>query len=141
MAIEDRNLKVGTRLVATYKKHAYVCTVEAGEGGEGVAFVLEDGTRFKSPSAVASSVMGGKAVNGWRFWTVEGEQPQPTADAGEQPTKKGKSASGAGRSKKAATAATPPPGYDYLIDADGRPLPQAETPAEGETEPRVVAAE
>ncbi len=36
MAIEDRNLGAGTRLVATYKKQAFVCTVEAGEDGKPV---------------------------------------------------------------------------------------------------------
>jgi len=82
MAIENRNLAVGTRLVANYKKQAYVCTVEAAEEGEGVVFVLADGRKFKSPSAAGSAVMGGKAVNGWRFWSVEGEAPRPE-DAGE----------------------------------------------------------
>src|SRR3989338_8622206 len=76
MAVENRNLLAGTRLVANYKKQRYVCTVEAGEGGEGIVFVLEDGGRHKSPSAAGSKVMGGKAVNGWRFWTVEGEEPK-----------------------------------------------------------------
>ena len=78
MAIEDRNLPVGTRLVASYKKQTYVCTVEAGEGDEGLAFVLEDGSRRKSPSAAGSKVMGGGAVNGWRFWSVEGAAPAKT---------------------------------------------------------------
>ena len=55
MAIKDRNLSVGTRLVASYKKERYVCTVE--QDGEGIAFVLEDGRRFKSPSAAGSAVM------------------------------------------------------------------------------------
>jgi hypothetical protein len=72
MAIENRNLTVGTRLVASYKKRTYVCTVEAGEDGEGVVYALEGGKRFKSPSAAGSAVMGGKAVNGWRFWSLEG---------------------------------------------------------------------
>ena len=76
MAVENRNLLVGTRLVANYKKQRYVCTVEAAEGGEGIVYVPEDGTRYKSPSAAGSKVMGGKAVNGWRFWTVEGEEPK-----------------------------------------------------------------
>ena len=75
MAIENRNLLAGTRLEANYKKQRYVCTIEAGEDGVGVAFVLEDGSRHKSPSAAGSKVMGGKAVNGWRFWSVEGEAP------------------------------------------------------------------
>ncbi|MPZ49032.1 MAG: DUF2924 domain-containing protein [Dehalococcoidia bacterium] len=75
MPIENRNLLVGTRLVANYKKQRYVCTIEAAEGGEGVVYVLEDGTRHKSPSAAGSKVMGGGAVNGWRFWGLEGEEP------------------------------------------------------------------
>jgi len=45
MVIENRNLPVGTRLVATYKKQDYVCTVEAGEEGK-LAFVY-DGKRYK----------------------------------------------------------------------------------------------
>ena len=57
--IENRNLEIGTRLVASYKKVQYVCTVEAAEDGEGVVFALEDGKKFKSPSEAGSSVMGG----------------------------------------------------------------------------------
>jgi len=53
MSIEDRNLSIGTRLVAKYKKQTYVCTVEAGEDGAGIAFVLEDGKRYKSPSSAS----------------------------------------------------------------------------------------
>ena len=60
MAIEDRNLTVGTRLVASYRKQAHVCMVERAEEGEGTLFVLEDGRKFKSPSSAASAVMGGK---------------------------------------------------------------------------------
>ena len=76
MAIENRDLPAGTRLEANYRKTRYVCTVEAGEDGK-LAFVLEDGKRFKSPSAAGSVVMGGVACNGWRFWTVEGDAPAP----------------------------------------------------------------
>jgi hypothetical protein len=80
MAIEDRNLQIGTRLVANYKKTRYVCVVEAAaEGEEGSAYVLDDGRRFRSPSAAGSAVMGGKAVNGWRFWSIEGEAPSASA--------------------------------------------------------------
>jgi hypothetical protein len=75
--IEDRNLRVGTRLVASYKKQTYVCVVEAAEDGDGVVFALEGGKRFKSPSAAGSVVMGGKAVNGWRFWSLEGKASAP----------------------------------------------------------------
>jgi hypothetical protein len=88
--IENRNLEVGTRLVATYKKQAYVCTVEAGESEGEVAFVLEDGKRYKSPSAAGSAVMGGEAVNGWCFWSLEGEAAAPSTEAKPEKPKSGK---------------------------------------------------
>jgi Restriction Enzyme Adenine Methylase Associated len=78
MAIENRNLTAETRLVAKYKGQTYVCTVQEGEEGK-LEYVLEDGKRFKSPSAAGSAVMGGSACNGWRFWTVEGDAPAAAA--------------------------------------------------------------
>src|SRR5690348_10039861 len=87
MAIENRNLAIGTRLAANYKKVRYMCTVEAGEGGEGIAYVLEDGRRFKSPSSAAMAIIG-SAANGWRWWSLaEGDQPKPAA-ASPAPKKK-----------------------------------------------------
>ena len=80
MPIENRNLLAGARLVANYKKQTHVCTIEADEEGK-TAFVLADGRRFKSPSSAASAVMGGKAVNGWRFWSLEDEPREPKAQA------------------------------------------------------------
>ena len=38
--------------------------VEKAEEGGKLAFVLEDGKRYKSASSAASALMGGKAVNG-----------------------------------------------------------------------------
>ena len=105
MAIENRNLPVGTRIWANYKKTRYVCTVEAGED-EGVVFALEDGTKHKSPSAAGSKVMGGNAVNGWRFWTIEGDEPEASAE--EKPAKKGRSA----KAKKQAKTIFKAPGQD-----------------------------
>ena len=84
MAIEDRNLTVGARLVASYRKQAHVCMVEKAEEGDGILFVLEDDRKFKSPSSAASAVMGGKAVNGWRFWSVQGTEPK-AIHGGEKP--------------------------------------------------------
>ena len=84
MAIEDRNLKLGTRLVANYRKQAHVCMVEKAEEGEAILFVLEDGRKFKSPSSAASAVMGGAAVNGWRFWSIQGAEPKGK-EGGERP--------------------------------------------------------
>jgi len=88
MAVENRNLLAGTRLTATYKKQTYVCTIEAGAEGEGIAFVLEDGKRYKSPSAAGSAVMGGTACNGWRFWNLEGAETKPGATSKPTTTKK-----------------------------------------------------
>ncbi len=79
MAIENRNLEVGTRLVANYKKQAFVCTVEKDEEGK-LAFVV-DGKRYTSPSAAGSAVMGGTACNGWRFWSLEGDLKERKAKA------------------------------------------------------------
>ncbi len=84
MAIENRELANGTRLVAAYRKERHVCTVEPEEDGK-PAFVLEDGRRFRSPSAAGSAVMGGIACNGWRFWSVEGEEPVPAATGSQTP--------------------------------------------------------
>jgi len=101
MAIENRNLPVGTKIWANYKKTRYVATVEAGEEEGSVLYVLEDGSKHKSPSAAGSKVMGGKAVNGWRFWTVEGDEPAAT----EKPKPERKSR---GKKKQSKTIFKPP---------------------------------
>lgn len=67
------NLEMGSVLVGTYRKMRYECHVEDDEGL--LAFIISDGRRFKSASAAASAVMGGKAVNGWLFWSVA--EPEP----------------------------------------------------------------
>ena len=103
MAIENRNLPVGTRLWANYKKQRYVCTVEAGDEDGAVAFVLEDGSRYKSPSAAGMKVMGGKAVNGWRFWSVEGEEPEATSEPKAQAEKPKSKSRGRSKGKKTKT--------------------------------------
>ena len=72
MAIEDRNLAAGTKLVARYKGKEY--TAEAVETEEGLRYRLEDGKEFKSLSSAGSAVMGGSACNAWRFWSLEGSE-------------------------------------------------------------------
>ena len=72
MAIEDRNLSIGTELVARYKGKEYAAEVVKTE--EGVRYRLEDGREFKSPSSAGSAVMGGSACNGWRFWSLAGSE-------------------------------------------------------------------
>ena len=105
MVIENRDAVVaGTKLVATYKKQAYVCSVEAGEDGK-LAFIY-DSKSYSSPSAAGSAVMGGSACNGWKFWSVEGEAPAvPTTKNSPKPsatTKAKAQTKPAGKTKPAA---------------------------------------
>ena len=92
MPLENRNLEVGTRLVANYKKAPYVCVVEAGNEGKLQYRVEGIDKVFASPSSAGMAVMDGKAVNGWRFWSLEGEAKPASEDpASPKParTKKG----------------------------------------------------
>ncbi len=73
MALENRKLEVGTKLVARYKKEEHRAEVVAGEGDK-TLIRLADGREFTSVSAAGSAVMGGVACNGWRFWSLEGTQ-------------------------------------------------------------------
>ena len=73
MPIENRKLEAGTRLSARYKKETYLA--EVVKTPEGLRFRVEDGREFKSPSSAGKAVMNGIACNGWRFWSVAGEEP------------------------------------------------------------------
>jgi hypothetical protein len=88
MAIENRNLAVGSRLVARYKGETH--RAEVVSNGEGVRYRLADGREFKRPSAAGSAVMGGVACNGWRFWSLESDGPGPVAESGGAGTVRGK---------------------------------------------------
>jgi hypothetical protein len=80
MALEQRELAPGTKLVGTYKKTAYVCEVVSTPEGE-TRYRLEDGKLFKSPSSAAKAVMNGISANGWRFWSLEGTEPEKAPKA------------------------------------------------------------
>ncbi|MCI0439146.1 MAG: hypothetical protein L0177_08450 [Chloroflexi bacterium] len=69
MPIENRELKVGTKLFARYKRQEYRAEVVEGEEGKRL-YRLADGRTFKSPSATGTAITG-KACNGWMFWSVE----------------------------------------------------------------------
>jgi hypothetical protein len=74
MAIENRNLEAGTRLVGRHKGKVTVCLVEAGEEGS-VVFRLEGESKtYKSLSSAATTITKG-AINGWKFWSLEGDPP------------------------------------------------------------------
>jgi hypothetical protein len=87
MSIENRNVKAGAKLVATYKKQDFTCTVKSTK--EGLRFVLEDGTEYRSPSSAGSAVMGGASCNGWRFWSMAGEAAKPPKKAPANKRKRG----------------------------------------------------
>jgi Restriction Enzyme Adenine Methylase Associated len=74
MPITDRNLTPGTILTARYKKQVFTCTLVPTD--DGPRYELEDGKRFKSPSAAGSQVMNGTACNGWAFWSLKGDEPE-----------------------------------------------------------------
>jgi Restriction Enzyme Adenine Methylase Associated len=88
MAIENRSLEVGGRLVARYKGETH--TAEVVSGNQGVRYRLADGREFKSPSAAGSAVMGGTACNGWRFWSLESDVPEPVVESGGAKTARGR---------------------------------------------------
>lgn len=71
MAIENRNLEAGTKLIAKFKKEEFRAEVIAGEEGK-VKYRLADGKEFKSLSSAGTAITG-KACNGWAFWSVEVE--------------------------------------------------------------------
>ena len=149
MAITDRNLKPGTQLVARYKGEDHYCLV-VDEGRFFLQADIKDTTPaddrlFRSLSTAGAKVTG-SATNGWRFWSVMGEEPARRATAAEKrpagssrtpKTRKGGSAGSrrskpeakiggarqaAARASRQAPARTaePEPG-DYLLDGDGRP--------------------
>ena len=86
MAIENRDLGPGTKLIAKYKKEEYLAEVVAGEEGK-VKYRLADGREFKSPSAAGTAITG-KACNGWAFWSLvpdsaQTEPQEPESSEGE----------------------------------------------------------
>ena len=116
MPIEDRNLKPGTVLVARHKGQDYKCKVV--ETKDGLRFQMVDSrgeaVSVKSPSAIGSYVMGGNACNGWRFWSVEGQEPVPKT--------RGRKAKG-GKAKEASKNGGNPATFENVADpeeADGR---------------------
>ena len=92
MAIEDRSLKAGTKLVARYKGQEH--TAEVVETEAGLRYRLKDGREFKSLSSAGSAVMGGSACNGWRFWSVAGAEAKPKKEPRKAAKKNGNPGNG-----------------------------------------------
>ena len=81
MAIENRELEPGTKLIAKYKKEEHRAEVVAGEEGK-VRYRLADGREFKSPSSAGTAITG-KACNGWAFWSIEPGSAQTESEESE----------------------------------------------------------
>src|SRR6266508_2540854 len=146
MAIQDRNLSVGTKLYARYKGETY--TAEVVEKEEATLFRLSDGREFKSPSAAGTAITE-KACNGWAFWSVgePGESTGPVTSIKARPAAKVTPAPkpAAKRRERKGKTAEPPASDDQGGDEargdapsaaqdDGKPVTCAEC---GETFPGV----
>lgn len=114
MPIENRELAVGARLVARYKGKEHLC--EVVQTDDGIAYRM-GGMDYTSPSSAGRSVTGGIAVNGWRFWSLDGTltdrklKAVASAKKGGAKTAKAKEKKGASNSsrkpaKKAARSAS-----------------------------------
>jgi hypothetical protein len=89
MALENRNLAAGTKLVATYKKAQHPCEVVATENG--IAFQLADGKTYMSPSSAGKAITGRVSCDGWKFWSLaEGQTNVSAAEAPATPERKAK---------------------------------------------------
>jgi hypothetical protein len=156
MAIQDRNLSVGTKLYARYKGTTYTAEVVLDPNATGdrpIAYRVDGKDQlFKSPSAAGSAVMGGNACNGWAFWSV-GDGGEPKAAKSQKPeasstvTPAPKPAAKR-RSRKSQPADEPPTGEAPDGDETRDDAPPATEPDEGpvpcaecgETFPSVAAA-
>jgi hypothetical protein len=93
MPIENRDLQAGTRLVARHKGKEHVC--EVVETKDGLRYRVDDPEYkdffFNSPSSAGRAVTGGVAVNGWKFWSLEGtlkeRKPKAVKPKAEKPAK------------------------------------------------------
>src|SRR5438309_9442979 len=87
MAIQDRNLSIGTKLYARYRGATHTAEVIEKEGKPG--YRLADGREFKSPSAAGTAITG-LACNGWAFWSVgePGENTGPVTSTKTRPPAK-----------------------------------------------------
>ena len=143
MAIQDRNLSVGTKLCARYKGQTYTAEVvlnPEATGDRPIAYKVEGKDElFKSPSAAGTAITE-KACNGWAFWSVGdgAENTGPVTSTKARPAEKITPApkpTGKQRGRKGHTEEPPATddqdGDEARDDAptgaqdDGQPLPHA----------------
>lgn len=127
MTISDRKLEPGTRLFAKYKGEEHTAEVIAGKEGHS-RYRLADGWVFRSPSSAGKAVMGGKACNGWRFWTVAGAKPVKATVAGgglppARPTSRDVPRTGSAGPQRPSRGGKPPPPRGQRAKRPNVPLP------------------
>ena len=89
MPLDKRELQVGTRLVGRYKKQDFHAEVVVRDGREYIVGDDRPQESFKSLSAAGSAITGG-AINGWRFWSLEGAaNPEATEEVRRTPNQRG----------------------------------------------------
>jgi hypothetical protein len=129
MPIENRDLEAGTRLVVRHKGAEYTCEVVKTK--DGLRYRLKDGKEFNSPSSAGREITGGVAVNGWRFWSLEGTLPERNAktakaakpSAKEAPAKKAAKKSTKKAAKKKVARAAAARGDKYGCGVCGETFP------------------
>src|SRR6266540_7527461 len=148
MAIQDRNLSVGTKLYARYKGQTYTAEVVARDPDNALGHPTalryrvdgKEGT-FNSPSAAGTAITE-KACNGWAFWSVGdgSESAGPVTSTKTRPAAKITPApkpQGKGRGRKAETA-EPPPAAEPEASNEARD--DAPTGAETDDQPVACAS-
>jgi hypothetical protein len=123
MAIENRELTAGTRLVARYRGKEHTCEVVRSK--DGLRYRLKDGKEFNSPSSAGMQITSGIAVNGWRFWSVKGDlkaRPAKGERSTKSPTKKSAKSKGKKTAQKKVARATAT-GDSYGCGACGQTFP------------------
>ena len=88
VAIKDRNLAIGQVLVASYKGEQRKVTIESRDKDK-LGFRLDGGEVYSSLSQAGGAITGG-SVNGWAFFTPEGEVRYPAARAAKEPRNAGR---------------------------------------------------
>lgn len=106
MAIDNKDkIKAGVKLVARYKGAIVECIV--GEKDGALTYTVGDQT-FNSPSKAGSHAANGTSVNGYRFWSLEGELGEGRkATEPKAPKAKGEKAAPKAKAEKAPKAANP----------------------------------
>jgi hypothetical protein len=125
MPIENRDLTAGTRLVARHKGKDHLCEVVPTD--DGLRYRV-DGKDFSSPSSAGREVTNGVAVNGWRFWSLEGTlRERSAAKAATTPKKAPAAKSKKGVAKKTAQRAASGDAYGCGVCPDVFPTMKAAT--------------